>query len=90
MREYARSDRELDPLRSVLAREHQHVDHLAGGLGGADLRCDLLPELIEAVRPGAAFACLGQSERSGERTRLAGEQLERAAERRAALLHVTR
>jgi hypothetical protein len=60
----------------VLTHEHEHVDHLLGGLGLADLHGDRLPELIEAFRPGAALALLVQRQGPSERARLAHKQLE--------------
>jgi hypothetical protein len=56
--------------------KHQHVDHLAGGLGGPDLRFDRPPQLIEALGPAALLALLAQRQRGPQRPGLALKQLQ--------------
>jgi hypothetical protein len=70
------ADRALDDVELVLAAEHQHVDHLAGRLGGPDPPLDQRPELVEAVRPPTPLALLAQRQRVAQRAGLALEQLE--------------
>ena len=72
----ARHGRPARPRWRLLAGEHQHVDHLPGGLRGPVALGDLPPQLIEDGWPGAALALLGESDRPGQRTRLASEQLQ--------------
>jgi hypothetical protein len=74
---------ELDPCGPELAAEYEHLHHLAGRLRGADSRLDRVPELVEAVGPGAAFALLAQRERARERAGLDLEQLEVVVQLRA-------
>jgi hypothetical protein len=70
------TDGQLDLAGAVLAGEHQHVDHLPGGLRRPVALGDLRPQLIEDGRPGAALAFLGESDRPGQCARLAREQLQ--------------
>jgi hypothetical protein len=53
------ADGEFDVLGPVVAHEHEHVEHLARRLRRADLRGDLLPELVEAVGPVATLSAIG-------------------------------
>ena len=50
----------LDCLWWVVAAAEQHVDHLACGLGAADLVLQALPELVVDRRPLATLARLGE------------------------------
>ena len=67
-RRRARRGRRARPARrAVLAAEQQHVDHLPGGLRASVALGQPGPQLVEAVRPGAAIALLAQRERVLER-----------------------
>src|SRR5665811_1816023 len=70
------TDRELDLPGRELAAEHQHVDHLPGGLLAAVARLDGAPELIEAPWPVTTVALLPQREEACERPGLARKQIE--------------
>jgi len=80
------TDRQLDDLRRMVAAEQQHVDDLPGGLRGTQALLELLPELIEALRPAALLALLAERERVLQRPRLVSEQLEVVIQSRGAQL----
>ena len=67
----------------MLAREHQDIDHLARGLRVAVATGQGRPEFIEAARPRAAVAFLGERQRALQPARLALQQLEVVIKRRA-------
>ena len=60
----------------VLAAEQQHVDDLPRRLRAPDALLDRRPERVEAVRPGAPLARLGERQRTRQPARLEREQLE--------------
>ena len=65
----------------MLAAEHQHVDHLPGGLRGARP-----PQRVEALRPAYLLALLAHRHRVLKRPRLSLQRLEIVIKPRGALL----
>ena len=70
------TDRELHAGGAVVAAEQQHVDHLPGGVRASVTVGQPGPQLIEALRPRAAVALLGQRDRVLQSAGLSRQQLE--------------
>jgi hypothetical protein len=47
----------------VVAAQQQHVDDLPGGFRGTHPFAQLLPQLVEALRPASMLALLAERER---------------------------
>ena len=77
------TDRELDARGPELAAEHQHVNHLSGGLRAPTRSAISCQSWSKQSGQRALLALLGQRQRSGERARLVPEQLEIVVQLRA-------
>lgn len=74
------TDGELDLRKAELLAEQHDVDHLARRLRGRGPVLDREPHLVEARRPLAPLAPLGERHRARQGTRLAGEDARVVAE----------